>query len=315
MQAGSAASGSEQASGQKAETGKKKAGKGRGLFGRRKAKIRPEVDDIQFRAAAPETLTPGFYFGVKIMVYREEDYARADREEKTVGDRVRSVSSGVFAARRDELFRVCFQSPDIPVEDSCAELRWNGKYASAEVEFFLPEDYGKKQIRLVGRVYSDIAVLTDLKLTLRVQAEEAQEIEMKKCKLKSAFLSYASQDRAKVAARIQGMLLSRPDMDVFFDVESLRRGERWETRIYREIHKRDLFYLFWSRNAAKSEWVEKELAYALSDKGTEFVEPVPLEEPTLCPPPETLKDRHFYDWTLHYSEEQNIPTIPGTEET
>ena len=36
--------------------------------------------------------------------------------------------------------------------------------------------------------------------------------------------SYASQDRKRVARVIQGMKLARPDMDIFFDVESLRSG-------------------------------------------------------------------------------------------
>lgn len=36
----------------------------------------------------------------------------------------------------------------------------------------------------------------------------------------SAFVSYASQDRNRVAMIIQGMQKARLDMDVFFDVES-----------------------------------------------------------------------------------------------
>ena len=279
----------------------KKANPFAGLFAGRKSKQEEvQTDDIQFRAAAPAALVPGEYFDVKVMLYREEDYERAQREEKTIADRVKAATSSVFQAKRQDVFRISLQSPDIPIDCDSQELCWNGKYAAADFQVLLPEEYDRKQLRLTGRVYAGIAVLTDLKLILQIDAPRQQEVHVEKCRLSTAFISYASQDRAKVVARIQGIQLSRPDMDLFFDAESLRRGEQWEQRLYREIRQRDLFYLFWSRNAAQSEWVAKELAFALENKGAMAVEPVPLEEPAVCPPPECLQDRHFNDWTLRY---------------
>ena len=125
-----------------------------------------------------------------------------------------------------------------------------------------------------------------------------------KVRLRSAFISYASADRAKVVARIQGIQLACPDMDLFFDAESLRRGEHWETRLYQEIAQRDLFYLFWSQNAATSDWVQKELRYAMAQKTADYIEPIPLEGPESCPPPQCLMDKHFNDWTLRYLNNQ-----------
>ena len=125
-----------------------------------------------------------------------------------------------------------------------------------------------------------------------------------KVNLRSAFISYASADRAKVVARIHGIQLACPDMDIFFDVESLRRGEHWESRLYREISQRDLFYLFWSQNAASSEWVKKELEFALSNKSLDYIEPIPLESPEVCLPPPCLNCKHFNDWTLRYIQNQ-----------
>ena len=155
-------------------------------------------------------------------------------------------------------------------------------------------------MRLRGRVYSGDAVLTDLKLILQVNAPAEQVAVCEKVKLTTAFLSYASADRERVVARIQGIQAARPDMDLFFDVESLRCGEIWEARLYREIASRDLFYLFWSRNAAASRWVAKELEYAVSKKTLDFIEPIPLESPETCPPPRSLNVKHFNDWTLRY---------------
>ncbi len=262
------------------------------------------TDDIQFRGTTPKTIQPGAYFPVKIMMYREDDYLRADRESAAIADQTVSASSGVFQAAYGQNFRIALQSPDIALDCETQQMQWNGKFATADFEVYLPEDYDRRQLRLRGRVYADNAVLTDLKLILQVGAVQPQNIICEKVQLRSAFISYASSDRAKVAARIQGILLARPDMDLFFDVESLRRGEHWESRLYQEIAKRDLFYLFWSQNAAASEWVQKELQYAMVQKTADYIEPIPLEGPESCPPPQCLLDKHFNDWTLRYLNNQ-----------
>lgn len=264
----------------------------------------PATDDIQFRGTTPQTIRPGEYFPVKIIMYRENDYQRADRESAAVADKTTSASSGVYQAAYGQKFRIALQSPDIPLDCETQQLQWNGKLAVADFEIYLPEDYERRQLRLRGRVYTDNAVLTDLKLILQVGTAQPQDTVCEKVSLHSAFISYASSDRAKVVARIQGILLARPDMDLFFDVESLRQGEHWETRLYQEIAKRDLFYLFWSQNAAASPWVEKELQYAIAQKTADYIEPIPLEGPDVCPPPRCLMDKHFNDWTLRYLNNQ-----------
>ena len=116
-----------------------------------------------------------------------------------------------------------------------------------------------------------------------------------------AFVSYASQDRSRVATIVQGMKKARPDMDVFFDVESLRSGEDWELALHREIERRDVLFLCWSHNARDSRWVEVEWRYAMALKGLDAIEPVPLEPPSVCPPPPELSSKHFNDRALLYS--------------
>jgi len=61
---------------------------------------------------------------------------------------------------------------------------------------------------------------------------------------KKAFVSYASEDRAKVFARIQGMQKIAPKMHFFMDVLSLRSGDSWEEKLWEEIPDSDVFYLF-----------------------------------------------------------------------
>jgi hypothetical protein len=115
----------------------------------------------------------------------------------------------------------------------------------------------------------------------------------------SAFVSYASQDRNRVAAIIQGMKKARPEMDIFFDVESLRSGDDWEKSLYKEIEHRDILFLCWSHYARDSKWVDAEWRYALERKGAEYIEPIPIEPPDVCPPPTELNHKHFNDKMLY----------------
>jgi hypothetical protein len=116
----------------------------------------------------------------------------------------------------------------------------------------------------------------------------------------SAFASYASADRDAVLARVQGILKIAPTLDIFLDVVKLRSGQEWVTELRKEIESREVFYLFWSDNARKSEWVEREWRYALAAKGLDFIDPVPLVSPEMVPPPPELAAKHFNDWMLAY---------------
>ena len=79
---------------------------------------------------------------------------------------------------------------------------------------------------------------------------------------RKVFLSYANRDRPKVLE--DNLLLSRLGLEVFQDILKIDPGERWERELYRNIDQADLFLLYWSRAAAKSEWVCKEAEYALN---------------------------------------------------
>lgn len=117
-----------------------------------------------------------------------------------------------------------------------------------------------------------------------------------------AFLSYASPDRTAVLRGAQ--LLRSLGIGFFNDLLSLEPGERWERRLFKEIDCSDIFLLFWSSHAKASEWVRKEISYALSVQSLSQEElpdirPIILEGP---PPPEPfdeLKHLHFNDRLMY----------------
>jgi hypothetical protein len=82
-------------------------------------------------------------------------------------------------------------------------------------------------------------------------------------------------------------------VDVFVDVLTLRESSRWESELMEEVPTKDLFCLFWSAAASRSQWVEKEWKCALATRGLDYIHPVPLADPRIVPPPTELSGKHF----------------------
>lgn len=123
---------------------------------------------------------------------------------------------------------------------------------------------------------------------------------------RSAFASYASEDRAEMAARVQGMRAVAPELDIFVDVTNLRAGDDWQARIEHELASRDKLLLFWSHHAAASRWVDFEWRSAARLKGTQAIAPVPLDDPRDAPPPPELAHLHFGDPMLALTRQEAL---------
>jgi hypothetical protein len=111
---------------------------------------------------------------------------------------------------------------------------------------------------------------------------------------RTAFASYASEDRPRVADRVASLRIAA-GLDIFLDCLALRPSEQWKTRLAYEIRERHLFMLFWSEHAAQSSWVEWEWRTALADKGIEAMQAHPLDPWPRAPLPRELEALHFGD--------------------
>ncbi|MGH7552299.1 MAG: toll/interleukin-1 receptor domain-containing protein, partial [Longimicrobiales bacterium] len=123
---------------------------------------------------------------------------------------------------------------------------------------------------------------------------------------RTAFASYSSEDRARVLDRIASVRTSA-NIDVFLDCLSIHPGEHWKARLASEIEQRDIFLLFWSNHARKSQWVEWEWKTALESRGIDNIEPHPLDPVAAAPPPPELSELHFGD-PLMLVRQQNFTT-------
>lgn len=257
------------------------------------------LDRVYFSALASKTFVKGDYSVVEIFMYEEAFRDVVQEAIVNADDPVKETKSGILTAEREAKITVTLSSPDFVIEDNTESQTWQGDYLSFSFAVKVPEQYQKSQIMFVASVYFNDIIATRLKFVAKSKTLTEQKIEVSREDVLSAFISYASQDRNRVAMIIQGMKKARPDMDIFFDVDSLRSGDDWEKTLWREIDKRDVLFLCWSKYARDSKWVDAEWRYAFKNKGPDSIEPVPIDPPASCPPPAELSQKHFNDKLLY----------------
>ena len=266
------------------------------------------VSNVEFSAIAPAKMKKGEYSIINILMYEEEYRNVADRILSQSGEKNVETPGGAMDISHSSKIRVTLYSPDImpmPVHGNYVleeERVWTGKYQNFSFSVDIPGDFKKRQILFEVGVYINNVIASNLSFTADVDAEKEQRLSIQRKDILSAFVSYAREDRLRVLSIVQGMRQARRDLDIFMDVKDLRSGEEWEKVLEYEIADRDIFYLCWSIAASKSKNVEKEWRYALSCKGLDCIEPVPIDPPELCPPPDELKKKHFNDTLLYFIE-------------
>lgn len=224
-----------------------------------------------------------------------------------------------FAPELGERPRTASAPADVRVERGtaltivprCAGVRFNPE----RVSFSWDEDLHRADFRfrpsaeLAGMaatgeitIFAGPLIVAILKFALLVDERAADEhspathrpaTEQETALPRAVFASYSHDDtRVVTACRNAYRALG---LTVNLDIDSLRSGDVWGSRLMELIDGSDLFQLFWSAHAARSAAVSEEWRYALARSqrhGPGFIRPVYWEQPLIPPPPE-LADLHF----------------------
>lgn len=213
----------------------------------------------------------------------------------------RGVQTLAAEIARGQHVEIVLEGRGFGVDQEMQTLLWRGEPCACQLMVTAPPNATGRTFHPRVLVLIDSVPVGSLTFALKVSEGKTAATELRGDRARRysyAFLSYASPDRAEVIKRAQG--LKAGGTSFFNDVLSLEPGERWEKRLYEEIDRCDVFYLFWSTQAKASEWVLKETEYALarraaSAEGTPDIIPVIIEGPPPPTPPEALKDIHFND--------------------
>ena len=265
------------------------------------------VDLVHFSVTAPQFLPPARSSEIYVWAHLDQDRtAVIQRAREAIGQPLTVKSKGPVTLARGTTLTVALRIDGLTVEDPEETILWDGEIGNAAFIVTVPPDAAGEK-KGSATFYAHGLQIARLNFVLEIGASSAIPgvLNLREQRINKAFASYASPDRDEVLARIQGIQKAAPSLEIFLDVLSLRSGQHWETELRERIPANDVFYLFWSANAKKSEWVEKEWRCALETRGLEFIDPVPLVAPELAPPPAELSSKHFNDWVLAFRRQGN----------
>jgi hypothetical protein len=272
----------------------------------------PEVprlppDACFFTATAPATVRPASSFLVDVWCHTEspDDFLQG-RRDALEGTVARSV--GPAAIEAGAVMTVHLDAPGFVAEPASATMLWRGSTGSVSFALQAAPEIERRDHIGTARVSIGGLPVASVHFRIRVGAQSAAnriDAVMRVDRWRKAFASYASNDGAQVLPQVRA--LEAAGFDVFVDVARLRLGEAWQRQLVEEIDQRDMLFLFWSRAAIASEYVDFEWRHALSRHGADAISPVPLETKDLAPWPAELEDKHFDHWTLHYVASPGAP--------
>ena len=281
----------------------------------------PDAEPVDAAVFCPPTVARSSAFMVQVFLYppaAAAEVAAEARQADPLAER-RGTYALPMDLPRGTRVDLHLDMPGLGVAEPDAVLVWRGRRTVAQFEVAVPAAPAAPDPAMAATVAATVVGSVRIAVagmpagTLRFQvalsaagtaASEADARALRARRYRRAFVSYSSKDRAEVLRRVQAFRIA--GMSVFQDILDLDPGERWEKALYREIDSCDVFLLFWSKAAADSPWVGKEIDYALARKGVAVnddahlpdIQPVPIEGPPIPHAPPALGAFHFNDALL-----------------
>jgi hypothetical protein len=205
--------------------------------------------------------------------------------------------------------------PGLEVDEPLASMIWRGHTEAVQFGVNIPAGAPPTVIGTLD-ISRRLAPLGHVKFKLTIDPAGATTLPEpqgeRARRYSAAFISYASADRDKVLELVR--MLPLVGVRYFQDLLNLEPGDRWLNRLELGIDECDLFLLFWSSEAKRSQWVRHEVRHALARRGGDElappeIKPVILEGPPMIEPWEELAHLHFDDRLRYFTRRgQSGPT-------
>lgn len=255
----------------------------------------PATTDVHLAVSTRRAIAPDSELTVRFAAYTERFRSRVMeilRQEAPRDEPRLDLETCQWAVGTE--VTVSLTARGLDVETGPQQFNWNGKHEVLRFDVVVPAE--RKPGTVVLRLDVLIAGLVVARLRPEVEvvagAASGEEARNEVRVPRTAFASYASEDRESVMSRIRSLEITAK-VRVFLDCLSIRPGERWKNKIRDEICEREIFWLFWSRHAQASKWVDWEWRTALDEKTLDGIQPHPLEPADVAPAPPELEDLQF----------------------
>jgi hypothetical protein len=245
-----------------------------------------ELQPVQLGASAPRQVKPGSEFTARFVAY-----VRAlEQEVRNLLTKLAPSAETVLGIqecrwKRDTLVTVKLTGRSLTSDPAEQTFTWQGNNSILDFDVTVSRKAEEGTIPLKFDVAIGGIIVARLRLELDITAKPKKKGQTIATAdpARTAFASYSSKDRLRVLDRVEAIKISA-GIDVFQDCLDLNPGEEWKPRLDNEIRLRDLFLLFWSKNASNSKWVGWELETAIKEKGEQALQLHPLD-PGVKPPP------------------------------
>ncbi|HWA21412.1 MAG TPA: toll/interleukin-1 receptor domain-containing protein [Caulobacterales bacterium] len=262
-----------------------------------------KLDKVDARAFAPKKLRRGASELIRVAVFRPKDKDAAKRAARQADARASTAGAAQHLGKiaRGAMVAAVIDARGANVEETRIEAEWGGD--PLDFNFIVTPHDDAAQALITIRILADdaqvgsIVFVRPLAKAHKSGQSSKLDSEEKLRRVERAFLSYSSADRDTVS--LIASAYQRAGIPCFFDRSGLASGEEWSPRLVKEIERADLFHLCWSRQAAASQWVQKETEHAMirrrKAKKPEITIQM-LDGPPWAPHPANLDALNFDDY-------------------
>lgn len=216
-------------------------------------------------AFAPKRVARGEEMMIQVYVYKDTDRkdASADATSTDSSAVERNYIPLNFKIKYGDVIDVQLNLLHFPEKSKKKSFVWHNKTSKACFFVSIPKEFEKKQICAEIIISANNIPLGELDFSTKIVDNKSvtENAKFISRQFKKVFISYAHKDEEKVRFFHEGMQLL--GIEHFFDRTYLKAGDIFPQVIQDYINAADLFVLFWSENASKSEYVEKERTQAL----------------------------------------------------
>jgi hypothetical protein len=263
-------------------------------------------EDVSSSVFAPRQASPGSSFLVQVYAHLPGEETTTLKQKAGQVDPAAEQAGGDLLekkVRRGATLMFTLSMNGLEIDKPQQSRPWQGRTTGVQFGVTVPKGFAP--CSLYGRIVISVDRLPigDFAFAFKVVAQPTAEPDPTVFlgvlrRYQHAFISYAHEDRAEVLKRVQ--MLNILKQKYFQDFITLEPGEVWEPAIQQAIEKSDVIFLFWSKAASGSEWVKKEILYAVARRAGDenappAILPVIIEGPPPATPPAELSFLQFDD--------------------
>ncbi len=223
-------------------------------------------DDVNVCLYAPAQIQANRTFLIRVYFYMPEETDIVDSKVKSIDPNARKKEYKPLdiPVKRGDTLEVRLEMSDgVSLNETSKKVTWSNHFVDCSFMARL-NDNSFKDVFGTAFISMNGVPAGELLFTIDVAECEGKSIlaDVGTRKYSHIFISYSHADEGQVKSFAE--CCSLLGNDYFFDRHTLKPGDVFKDKILEYIDNADLFVLFWSKNAAESEWVGLEREHALS---------------------------------------------------